>query len=130
MYNSVAYGDFDGDYVQDAAFVLRNPDTDNQLLVILSFDKKDPLNKSKAIYEKELGAPWLFIRKAIKGSRWYLNNKVKEAIDEGEKPVKSRIKIDGIIISSNRNRNLHDPVILLLYNGETFETHAQDIEIK
>jgi hypothetical protein len=130
MYNSFTYGDFDGDYVQDAAFVLRNPDTDNQLLVILSFDKNDPINKSKAIYEKELGAPWMFIRKAVKGSRWYLNDKVKEAIDEDKKPVKSRIKIDGIVISSNRNRNLHDPVTLLLYNGETFETHAQDIEIE
>lgn len=128
MYNSTVFGDFDGNYVQDLAVVLRNPDTDKKLLVILSFDKNDMMNKSFPIYENEMEATWFFIRKAVKGSRWYLNDDVKKAIEEGEKPVKSKIKIEGIVIGSNRNRNLHDPVNLLLYNGETFEIHEQDIE--
>lgn len=129
-YNSIVFGDFDGNYVQDLAVVLRNPDTDTKLLVILSFDKTDMMSKSFPIYENEMDAPWFFIRKAVKGSRWYLNDEVKKAIEEGEKPVKSKIKIEGIVIGSNRNRNLHDPVNLLLYNGETFELHEQDIEIE
>jgi len=130
MYNSVAYGDFDGDYVQDLAIVLKNPDTEKKLLVIISFDKNDPLNKSKAIYEQEMEEPWFFIRRAVKGSRWYLTDKVKEALEKDEPPVKTRIKIDGIVIGSNRNRNLHDPVNLLLYNGDTFEIHLQDVDTK
>ena len=128
MYNSITYGDFDGDYIQDLAVVLKNPDTEKKFLVIISFDKNNPLNKSKAIYEQELEAPWLFIRRAVKGSRWYLTDKIKEALDEGVPPVKAKIKIDGIIIGSNRNRNLNDPINLLLYNGETFELHLQDVE--
>ena len=134
MYNSSAFGDFDGDYVSDAAFVLKNPETEKKLLVILSFDKNNPLEKSKAIFETELEEPWLFIRKAAKGTRWYLNHTeeeketLKTTKNKKYRPRKTKIKIDGIIISSNRNRNLHDPVNLLLYNGENFEIHNQNIE--
>lgn len=129
MYNSSAIGDFDGDYVQDAAFVLKNPDTDKKILLIFSFDKNDPVNKSKVIYENELEAPWFFIRRAVKGSRWYQNDDVAKALEEDKKPYKTKIKIDGIAIGSNRNRNLNDPVYLLLYNGEAFELHEQNIKL-
>lgn len=122
-YNSMAFGDFDGDFVWDAAFVLKNPDTDKKLLIILSFDKNDPLNKSKSIFEMELEEPWFFIRRTAKRNRWYLNN---PDADPEEKPRKTKIKIDGISIGTNRNKNLKDPVNLLLYNGEEFEIHEQD----
>lgn len=124
-YNSTAYGDFDGDFVWDAAFVLKNPDTEKKLLVILSFDKNDPLSKSKSIFEMELEEPWIFIRRTAKGNRWYLKN---QEIEPDMEPKKTKIKIDGISIGTNRNRNLKDPVNLLLYNGEKFEIHEQDVD--
>ncbi len=123
-YNSTAYGDFDGDFVWDAAFVLKNPDTEKKLMVILSFDKNDPLSKSKSIFEMELEEPWIFIRRKAKGNRCYLNN---SEIESDAEPVKTKIKIDGIGIGTNRNRNLNDPVNLLLYNGENFEIHEQGL---
>jgi len=124
-YNSTAYGDFDGDFVWDAAFVLKNPETEKKLLVILSFDKNDPLNKSKSIFEMELEEPWIFIRRTAKGNRWYLNN---QEIEPDMEPKKTKIKIDGISIGTNRNKNLEDQVNLLLYNGEEFEIHEQDVD--
>ncbi|RLD67577.1 MAG: hypothetical protein DRI95_04595 [Bacteroidetes bacterium] len=127
-YNSTAYGDFDGDFVWDAAFVLKNPDTEKKLLVILSFDKNEPLSNSKSIFEMELDEPWIFIRRSAKGNRWYLNDKGTENENESDtEPVKTKIKIDGISIGTNRNRNLKDPVTLLLYNGDKFEIHEQDL---
>ncbi len=124
-YNSTAFGDFDGDFILDAAYVLKNPETDKKLLVILSFDKNEPLNNSKAIFEMELEEPWIFIRKAVKKSRWYLND---TEVKPDEELKKTRIKIDGISLGTNRNRNLKDPVRLLLYNGEEYEIHEQNIE--
>ncbi|OQY02357.1 MAG: hypothetical protein B6I20_06925 [Bacteroidetes bacterium 4572_117] len=122
-YNSMAFGDFDGDFVWDAAFILKNPDTEKKLLVILSFDKNDPLNKSKCIFDMELENPWSFIRKTTKGNSWYIN---KPDVEAEKKPRKEKIKISGISIGTNRNRNLNDPVKLLLYNGEEFEIHEQN----
>ncbi|MEN8122898.1 MAG: SH3 domain-containing protein [Bacteroidota bacterium] len=122
-YNSTAYGDFDGDFVWDAAFVLKNPDTEKKLLIILSFDKNDPLSKSRTLFEMELEEPWIFIRRSAKGNRWYLKNQETEP---DMVPKKTKIKIDGIGIGTNRNKNLNDPVNLLLYNGEEFEIHEQD----
>ena len=122
-YNSIAFGDFDGDFKSDAAYVLKNPETYKKLMVIISFDKNDPMNSSKSIFEMELEEPWIFIRKAPKKSKWYLNNTETE---EGLK--KTRIKIDGISIGTNRNKNLKDPVSLLLYNGDEYEVHEQDVQ--
>ncbi|RLD76058.1 MAG: hypothetical protein DRJ10_14210 [Bacteroidetes bacterium] len=134
-YNSTAFGDFDGDFKSDAAYVLKNPETEKKLLVIISFDKTDPMNSSKSIFEMELEEPWIFIRKAVKKSKWYLNSDEVESeveLDDEEivEPKKVRIKIDGISIGTNRNRNLKDPVSLLLYNGEEYEVHEQDMGTK
>ena len=117
-YNSTTFGDFDGDYIWDAAYVLKNPQTEKKLLVILSFDKNAPLTNSKSIFEMELDEPWFYIKRAAKKGRWYLN----ETADD-KKRFKSKIKIDGISIGTNRN--LKDPISLLLYNGSEFEIHEQ-----
>ena len=134
-YNSTTFGDFDGDFINDAAYVLKNPETEKKLLVIISFDKTNPMNSSKSIFEMELEEPWIFIRKAVKKSKWYLNStelKSDAELDEDELvlPKKERIKIDGISIGTNRNKNLKDPVSLLLYNGEQYEIHEQDLVVK
>jgi len=126
-YNSTAFGDFDGDFIWDAAFALKNPDTEKKILAIIGFDKNAPMEKSRIIFEMELDEPWLFIRRAAKKSRWYLNDTETEA-NADDKPKKVKIKIDGISIGTNRNSNLKDPVTLLLYNGEEFEQHEQDVD--
>ena len=126
-YNSTAFGDFDGDFIWDAAFVLKNPDTEKKILVIIGFDKNAPMEKSHTIFDMELDEPWLFIRRAAKKSRWYLNDTASDSGNE-DKPNKVKIKIDGISIGTNRNLNLKDPVSLLLYNGEEFEIHEQDVD--
>ena len=123
-YNSTAYGDFDGDFVWDAAYVLKSPETEKKLLIILSFDKNAPLSNSNTIFEMELEEPWIFIKRAAKKSRWFLNETDTEST---AKPKKLRIKIDGISMGTNRNWNLKDPVNLLLYNGEEYEIHEQDL---
>ncbi len=126
-YNSTAYGDFDGDFIWDAAYVLKNPETEKRHLVIISFDKNNPLTKSRSIFEMELEEPWIFIKRVAKRTRWYLNNdEVDQENDPEAKPKKTKIKIDGISIGTNRNKNLKDPVSLLLYNGEEFEVHEQE----
>lgn len=113
-YSSVAYSDFDGDFVSDVALVLKNINTKSNHLVILSFDKKDPRNKNKAIFSMDLMDEYYYIKLVKKRSRKFLEN------EEGEK-VKKRIPINGISIGTNRNRNLNDTEYLLIYNGEKFE---------
>ncbi len=114
-FNSTVFADFDGDFRNDAAYVLKNQLDDKNLLVIISFDKNDPLNISKVIHEQELEHSWFYIRRATKGYRYYYNDDEK----------KSKIPLNGILIGSNRNKNLNDPEFLLLYNGETFDMFEQ-----
>lgn len=113
-YNSVLFADFDGDFRQDAAFVLKNKDAGISRLVIISFDKHDPMNISNTIFDEKLDEPWFFIKLAKKGHRYYTDE---------EKKVK--IPINGILIGSNRNRKLEDPTTLLLYDGENFNAFLQ-----
>jgi hypothetical protein len=114
-YNSTAFGDFDGDFSQDAAFVIRHKETGNKILVVISFDKHDPLSNSKVIYETELDEPWMYIRLAKKGASYQI------AVAENEY-AKLKLPANGLLIGSNRSRDLKDPVHLLYYNGEKFET--------
>lgn len=114
-YNSFCFADFNGDFRGDAAFIFKNTDTEERRLVVFSFDKTHPNEKSKDIFEMELKDPWFFIRKAYKGSWRNLNESRK----------KKKIGIDGILIGSNRNRSFDDPIRLLLYNGKEFEIHDQ-----
>lgn len=114
-FNYSAFADFDGDFRWDAAFVLKNRESDTKILVIFSFDKNDPLEMSKVIYEQELDQPWYFIRLAKKGYRYNLDDKEK----------KTRLPINAIHIGTNRNKNLNDPEFILMYTGETFTTYEQ-----
>jgi hypothetical protein len=113
-FNSSAIGDFNGDYKADAAFVLKNIISDKKILVIFSFDKKDPLNKSDVIYEYEIARPWYFIKSVKKGSKYMMFN-------DDKKLVKSKIPVDGLLIGTNRSKDLNDPEYLLIYTGEKFE---------
>ncbi len=117
LYNSSSFADFDGNFLQDAAFVLKQKDTDTKILIILSFDKKEPLENSKIIYEQELDEPWMFIRLAKKGSRFELDL-------DGTGVKKTKIPVNGLLIGSNRSKDLNDPVQLLLYDGTKFGIHS------
>jgi hypothetical protein len=114
-FNSTVFADFDGDFRNDAAYILKNQQEDKNILVIISFDKNDPLNISKVIHEQEMEHSWDYIRKAPKGYRYYFKNEDK----------KTKIPLNGLLIGSNRSRKLNDPVSLLLYNGETFDMFEQ-----
>ncbi|MBN1252121.1 MAG: SH3 domain-containing protein [Bacteroidales bacterium] len=113
-YNSVDFADFNGDFSIDIAIVFKNINTGKNHLVILGFDKHDPLNKSKEIYSMDLMEDWYFIRTIKKRNKKYLTN--KEGLIE-----KQRIPIDAIEIGTNRNKELNDTEYLLIYNGEKFE---------
>ena len=119
-YNSTCFGDFDGDNIQDAAFVLKNTGTDKKILLILSFDKNQPLDKSKVIYEQALDKPWIFIKLAKKGSKFNLGGTGKN--------TEEKIPVNGILIGTNRNKDLNDPVDLLLYDGHKFNQYRQTKE--
>lgn len=116
-YNSTCFADFDGDFLQDAAFILKNTASDKKILLILSFDKNEPLDKSKIIYEQSLDKPWMFIKLAKKGVKYNLSGEGKEA--------KEKIPVNGLLIGSNRNKDLDDPVDLLLYDGQKFNLYRQ-----
>jgi hypothetical protein len=111
-FGSVIYADFDGDFVQDAAFVLKSVNTEKKRLVIFSFDKKEPAKISKVIHVEDLSQPWMSIRLAKKGARFELDPDAKE---------KTRLPVNGILIGSNRSKDLKDPESLLLYNGQGFD---------
>jgi len=113
-YKSTAYSDFDGDFIWDAAVVLKNINTKANHLVILSFDKKDPQNNNKAIFSMELEENYYFIKRIKKRYKKYMYNK------DGKK-IKKRIPIAAIEIGTNRNKNLKDTKYLLIYNGNKFE---------
>ncbi len=113
-YNSSVFADFDGDFQTEAAFVLKNLKSDKKILVILAFDKKDPLKNSKAIFEKELDKPWYFISLAKKGTKYQLKT-------DGKKPEIFKAPVNALILGSNRSKDLNDPEMLLVYNGEKFE---------
>ncbi len=122
-YNSSAIADFDGDFQLDAAFVLKNINSDKKILVILSFDKKDPLNISKVIYENEMEKPWYFIKMAKKGTKYPMLNKNK-------KIEKIKIPINGLIQGTNRSSDLNDTEYLIIYNGEKFDKQELSKEVK
>ncbi|MFN8257433.1 MAG: SH3 domain-containing protein [Bacteroidales bacterium] len=117
-YNSSAFADFNGDYQMDAAFVLKSFDSDKKILVIFSFDKKDPLNKSKILFEYEISRPWYFIKLAKKGTKYTV-------IGKDKKPEKNKIPVNGLLLGTNRAKDLNDPEYLLIYNGEKFEMIEQ-----
>jgi len=123
QYNSSAIADFDGDFQSDAAFVLKNINSDKKILVILSFDKKDPLNISKVIYENEMEKPWYFIKLAKKGTKYPILN-------EKKKIEKNKIPINGLVLGTNRSNDLNDPEYLIIYNGEKFDKQELAKEVK
>jgi hypothetical protein len=113
LYNSVVFADFDGDFTQDAAFVLSHKGSDDKILVIFSFDKKDPLKSSKVIYEGELEEAWMSIRLAKKMTSYDIY--IKGVLHE-----KVKIPVNGLVIGSNRSKSLHDPLNLFYYDGKKF----------
>jgi len=117
LYNTAAFADFDGDFRQDAAFILQKKGADNKILVIFSFDKDDPSSNSKVIYETELEEPWMAARLAKKGTTL----KIDQADD---KDNKIKLPVNGLLIGSNRSKSLGDPVQLIYYDGKTFVTNT------
>jgi hypothetical protein len=122
-YTSVVFADFDGDLTQDAAFVLKHKNADEKILVIISFDKKDPLNISKVIYEDELDEIWMSIKIAKKGTSYRLS--ASKLDDE-----KLKIPVNGLLIGSNRSKTLADPLFLFYYNGQKFVKYKIDLSDK
>jgi hypothetical protein len=114
LYNSVVLSDFDGDFSQDAAFILKQKNSENKILVIFSFDKEEPLLKSKVVYEAQLEESWMSARLAKKGSSYL--------IDTGDdSKTKLKLPVNGLLIGSNRSKTLNDPLHLLYYDGKKFE---------
>ena len=121
-YNSAVYADFDGDFTQDAAFILKHKSSEDKILVIFSFDKDDPF-KSKVIYEDELDESWMEIRQARKGYTYKLET-------DGEKSEKIKLPVNGLLIGSNRSRSLNDPVHVFYYDGKQFVSYLQSEDKK
>lgn len=115
-YNTYAYGDFNGDNSQDAAYILTDPDNGKRYLVVLDLDAQLPGKYSKLLYLEELKYDWTFIRKAPKRYKFFT----------GEK--KQRLEIDGLLKGANRDDSFNDPVELLLYDGHNFNTYIQPQE--
>jgi hypothetical protein len=113
LYNSAVFADFDGNFSQDAAFVLKHKGSEDKFLVIFSFDKDDPLTKSKVIYEGALDESWMSIKLAKKGTSFPIE-------DESDKKAKLKLPVNGLLIGSNRSKSLNDPVSVFYYDGKNF----------
>ncbi len=111
-FNSYCYGDFNGDKKPDAAFVITNKKTMQNRLIILSINNVGQ-DYGTTLFSMDFKDNWYYIRLAPKGSEYYVN---------GEK---IKIPIDGILIGSNRDPALHDPLRLLLYDGKKFRIYNQ-----
>lgn len=122
-YDAFALGDFDGDKQNDAAFVLKSPESEKSRLVIISFDKENPEEKSKTIFTLDFEAEYYMIKTVGKGNRMYISEP-----EENAKPKKEITKIDGLLIGSNRNKSFQDSTKFLLYNGTEFVLHSQDLD--
>ncbi len=114
-YNSYCYGDFNGDKKQDAAFIITNKKTKQNRLIILNINKVG-LDYGSTLFSMDMKDNWYYIRLAPKGTKYYIGNE------------KKRLPIDGILIGSNRDPALHDPVRLLLYDGQHFRIYPQQVK--
>ncbi len=127
-FNAVATGDFDGDKLNDAAFVLKNLDTEKNRLIIISFDKEKPDEISKVIYSMDFDDDFSLVRLIRRGNRMYLNGSEIQEIKPN--PKRTTTKVDALLIGTNRNKSFNDHVNLLIYDGENFVLHSQDIKKK
>ncbi len=116
-FNSYCYGDFNGDKKQDAAFVITNKETKQNRLIILSVNNINGQYGS-TLFSMDFPDNWYYIRLAPRGYRFIIDS------------VKTRIPIDGILIGSNRDPALHDPLRLLLYDGQQFRIYDQSVPVK
>ncbi len=112
-FNSYAFGDFNGDKKLDAAFVITNKQAGKNKLIVFDFSSIGEQQYGKLIFSMDLDAPWFYIRTARKGSQYYI---------DGEK---KRLPIDGILIGTNRDPALKDPVTLVLFDGRRFRLYRQ-----
>ncbi len=112
-FNTYAYGDFNGDKKQDAAFVITNKTNKQNRLVILSINEFDKDNYGTELFAMDMPENWFYIRLAPKGRRYMLDT------------ARVRIPVDGLLIGSNRDASLNDPVWLLLFDGKKFKLYKQ-----
>ncbi len=117
-YNTYAYGDFNGDKKQDAAFVITNIQTKQNKLIILEVNPTVGNDYGTELFSMDMPENWYYIRRAPRGWKYYVDS------------VKTRIPLDGILIGSNRDPALNDPTWLLLYDGKQFRLHPQLKETK
>ncbi len=115
-FNTYAYGDFNGDKKQDAAFVITNAQTKQNKLIVLEVNPSVGNDYGTELFSMDMPEGWYYIRSAHKGWKYYVDS------------VKMRIPLDGILIGSNRDQALNDPVWLLLFDGKQFRLHAQPEE--
>jgi uncharacterized protein YgiM (DUF1202 family) len=113
LYNSFAYGDFNGDRKTDAAFVIRNKDTEKTKLIILNINTLSTHKFGNLLYSMDLPENWYYIKLAPRGTKYKIGGKNQV------------LPIDGLLIGSNRAPGLKDPVNLLLFDGEKFQLYLQ-----
>ncbi len=112
-YNTFCYGDFNGDNINDAAYIIKNINTGERKLIILDLKSYIPGEYSNLLHSETLDNSWDYIRTASKGQKYIINSE------------EVKIKIAGIIKGSNREESFNDIDILLLYDGEKVNPHLQ-----
>ena len=112
QFNSYCYGDFNGDKKRDVAFIITNLKTKQNRLIVLSINEFSQ-DYGTTLFSMDLKDNWYYIRLAPKNYKFYIDGELKP------------LPIDGILIGSNRDPQLQDPVQLLLYDGEKFKLHKQ-----
>jgi len=113
-YNTFCYGDFNGDNINDAAYIIKNINTGERKLIILDLKLDIPGEYSKLIHSETLNNSWDYIRTAYKNQEYIINTK------------KEKIKVAGIIKGSNREESFSDNDILLLYDGKKVNSYLQE----
>ncbi len=112
-FNSVAFGDFNGDRKTDIAVVLTNKKSKKNKLVVLSVANNTGDSFGQTLFSMDLPESWYYIRTAPKGAKYIINGQPKN------------IPIDGILVGSNRDPSLKDPQELVLFDGKQFKIYKQ-----
>jgi hypothetical protein len=116
-FNTFCYGDYNGDKKKDAAFILTNLKSAKRKLIVLNIDTEISEKFGELITFKDLNEEYLFVKNVPKNSKMIING------------ILQKTGIDGILIGTNRDKNLKDVYELILFNGKGFDFHPQ-INIK
>jgi len=112
-YNTFCYGDYNGDNKQDAAFIITNIKTGARKMIVLNIETEISEKYGDLITFRDIDKDYLFMKNIKKNTKMIMNDTIMKT------------PVDGILLGTNRDKKLNDIPVLMIYNGEDFESFPQ-----